>query len=97
MKVSIVNKSNNPLPSYKTSGSSGIDLQAFVDSPMVLKPLDRVLVPTGLFDSIPEAYEGQIRGRSGLALKNGITLAKSIEFGVAILEVSENSPAEKEK
>lgn len=78
MKVSIVNKSNNPLPSYKTSGSSGIDLQAFVDSPMVLKPLDRVLVPTGLFVSIPEGYEGQIRGRSGLALKNGITLANAV-------------------
>lgn len=78
MKISIINKSNNKLPSYKTTGSSGIDLQAFVGAPVVLKPLDRELIPTGLFISIPEGYEGQIRGRSGLALKNGITLANAV-------------------
>lgn len=78
MKINIINRSNNKLPTYKTSGSSGIDLQAFVESTMTLKPLDRVLVPTGLFIAIPEGYEGQIRGRSGLALKNGITLANAV-------------------
>lgn len=78
MQINIVNKSNNGLPSYKTSGSSGIDLQAFVDSPVTLKPLDRQLIPTGLYISIPKGYEGQIRGRSGLALKHGITLANAV-------------------
>lgn len=78
MLVEVVNKSNFSLPEYKTNGSAGVDLKAFIDSPIVLEPLDRVLIPTGLFLSIPEGYEGQIRGRSGLALKNGITLANGI-------------------
>ncbi|MDR7869952.1 MAG: dUTP diphosphatase [Tissierellaceae bacterium] len=78
MKIKIVNKSNLPLPSYKTSGSAGIDLQACISSPIELKPFDRALIPTGLYVSIPEGFEGQIRGRSGLALKNGITLANGI-------------------
>lgn len=78
MNVNIINNSNNELPGYKTNGSSGIDLKAYIDSAIVLKPGDRVLVPTGLFMSIPEGYEGQIRGRSGLALMNGITLANGV-------------------
>ncbi len=78
MKVNIINNSNNELPIYKTNGSSGIDLKAYIDLSMTLEPLDRVLVPTGLFMSIPEGYEGQIRGRSGLALNNGITLANGV-------------------
>lgn len=78
MKVQIVNKSEFKIPSYKTKGSSGIDLQANIDASIELKPFDRVLVPTGLFISIPEGYEGQIRGRSGLALKHGISLANGI-------------------
>lgn len=78
MKVKIINKSNLPLPSYKTSGSSGLDLQAFISSPIELEPFSRALIPTGLFISIPEGYEGQIRGRSGLALNHGITLANGI-------------------
>lgn len=78
MLVEVVNKSNFSLPEYKTNGSAGVDLKAFIDSPIVLEPLDRVLIPTGLFLSIPEGYEGQVRGRSGLALKNGITLANGI-------------------
>lgn len=78
MKVKIINKSNLPLPAYKTSGSSGLDLQAFISSPIELKPFSRALVPTGLHISIPEGYEGQIRGRSGLALNHGITLANGI-------------------
>lgn len=78
MKVKIVNKSNLPLPEYKTIGSAGIDLCASNPSPIELKPMDRVLVPTGLFMEIPEGYEGQIRGRSGLAIKHGISLANGV-------------------
>ncbi len=78
MKVQIINKSAFKTPSYKTLGSSGIDLQANIDASIELKPFDRVLIPTGLFISIPEGYEGQIRGRSGLALKHGISLANGI-------------------
>lgn len=78
VKVQVINKGNWELPEYKTIGSAGMDLRASIDAPIILKPLDRSLVPTGLFMSIPEGYEGQIRGRSGLALKNGITLANGI-------------------
>ena len=78
MKIQVVNKSNYKLPVYKTKGSSGVDLQANIDIPIELKPFDRVLVPTGLFLSIPAGYEGQIRGRSGLALKYGVSLANGI-------------------
>ena len=78
MIVKVLNKSPFPLPEYKTPYSAGMDLKAYIDDAIVLKPLDRVLVPTGLFLSIPEGYEGQIRGRSGLALKHGITLANGI-------------------
>ena len=78
MKIQVINKSNHQLPTYKTDGSAGIDLQANIDSSIELKPFNRVLVPTGLFMSIPKGYEGQIRGRSGLALKHGITLANGV-------------------
>jgi len=78
VKVKVVNSSSLPLPVYKTDGSAGIDLQAYISAPIELKPFQRVLVPTGLFMAIPEGYEGQIRGRSGLALKHGITLANGI-------------------
>ena len=78
MKIKVVNKSPLPLPSYKTGGSAGIDLQANISAPVELKPLGRVLIPTGLYVEIPKGYEGQIRGRSGLALKHGITLANGI-------------------
>lgn len=78
MLVKVVNKSNSSLPEYKTKGSAGIDLKAYLDDSIELKPFDRALIPTGLYLSIPEGYEGQIRGRSGLALKNGITLANGI-------------------
>lgn len=78
MKIEIVNKSNFEIPKYATEGSAGLDLQAFIDSPIELKPLDRALVSTGLYISIPPGYEGQIRGRSGLALKHGISLANGI-------------------
>lgn len=78
IKVQVVNKGNWDLPEYKTIGSAGIDLKASIGAPINLKPLERTLVPTGLFMSVPEGYEGQIRGRSGLALKNGITLANGV-------------------
>lgn len=78
MKIKIINTSPYKLPSYKTVGSSGVDLQAHIDSPIELKPLSRALIPTGIFIAIPEGYEGQIRGRSGLAIKHGIGLANGV-------------------
>ena len=77
MKIKIINKSPFPLPEPKTLGSSGIDLYANIEN-VILKPLDRVLIPTGLYISIPKGYEGQIRARSGLALKHGISLANGV-------------------
>lgn len=75
MEVKIINKSDNQLPAYETVSSAGMDLRAYLpEGPMVLKPMQRVLVPTGLFMEIPEGYEGQVRPRSGLAIKNGITV-----------------------
>lgn len=74
MKVKIVNRSSNPLPGYSTELSAGMDLRAFVSEDIVLKPLQRVLVPTGLFIELPEGFEAQIRPRSGLAIKHGITV-----------------------
>lgn len=78
MKLEIVNKSSFPLPDYLTEGSAGIDLYANISEPISLKPLERVLIPTGIYISIPNGYEAQIRARSGLALKHGITLANGI-------------------
>ena len=75
--VKIVNKSHHPLPQYSTANSAGMDLRANIDSPIVLAPLQRVLVPTGLFMSLPEGCEAQVRPRSGLALKHGITVLKT--------------------
>lgn len=75
MKVKIVNKSNNNLPAYETVCSAGMDLRAYLpEGPILIKPMQRVLVPTGLFMEIPEGYEGQVRPRSGLAIKSGITV-----------------------
>src|SRR5689334_690357 len=73
INVKIINRSSNPLPSYATDGSSGMDLRAQLDEPLVLDPLQRAAVPTGLFIELPEGFEAQVRPRSGLALKNGIT------------------------
>ncbi len=77
MKVKIVNRSHHPLPQYATEQSAGVDLRANIDSPIELKPLERKLVPTGLFISLPQGYEAQVRPRSGLALKRGITVLNS--------------------
>lgn len=72
--VKIVNKSRHKLPQYSTACSAGMDLRANIDSPIVLRPFQRALVPTGLFISLPEGYEAQVRPRSGLAFKHGITV-----------------------
>ncbi len=77
MKVKIVNKSNHDLPAYSTEYSAGMDLRSCIGEDIVLKPLDRYLVPTGLFIELPVGYEAQIRPRSGLAVKHGITVLNS--------------------
>ncbi|MEI6889354.1 MAG: dUTP diphosphatase [Bacteroidales bacterium] len=74
MKIRIVNTSHHPLPAYETSASAGMDLRAFVPQDIVLKPLGRALVPTGLFIEIPPGFEAQVRPRSGLAIKKGVTV-----------------------
>ncbi len=73
IQIKIVNTSTNPLPQYATSGSSGMDIRASLDMPLALQPFERILVPTGLFVEIPAGYEIQVRPRSGLAIKHGIT------------------------
>lgn len=78
MKIKIVKNNPFKLPEYETKGSAGVDLQANVDSTVVLKPMERYLVPTGLFIEIPEGYEAQVRARSGLAIKHGISLVNGI-------------------
>jgi dUTP pyrophosphatase len=74
MFIRIVNKSDHPLPRYSTGMSAGMDIRAFLTEPVILKPLERVLVPTGLYIELPDGYEAQIRPRSGLAIKKGITV-----------------------
>lgn len=78
MIVKIVNKSSNPLPEYKTAGSSGMDLLSNNEEVILIQPMERHLVPTGLFLEIPLGYEGQVRARSGLSIKNGITLVNCV-------------------
>jgi len=77
MKIKIINRSKHNLPEYKTGLSAGMDLPANIDAPIAVKPLERILVPTGLFVELPEGYEAQIRPRSGLAVKYGITVLNS--------------------
>ena len=77
IQINIKNSSTNPLPAYATEGSSGLDVIANIEKAITIKPLERVLVPTGLFIQIPNGYEAQMRPRSGLAIKNGITCLNS--------------------
>ena len=77
MKVRIINQSNHPLPGYESNASAGMDIRASLDQPVILKPLERAMIPTGLFLELPEGYEAQIRPRSGLAVKKGITVLNS--------------------
>ncbi|MBK8195998.1 MAG: dUTP diphosphatase [Lewinellaceae bacterium] len=74
MKIKIINRSPNPLPKYETEGSAGMDLRANIEAPVTLLPLERSLIPTGLFIELPDSYEAQVRPRSGLAAKRGLTL-----------------------
>ena len=99
MKLKVVNKSNNPLPKYETMGSAGMDLRAFIEEgEEVLKPMQRKLIHTGLYMEIEKGYEGQVRPRSGLALKKGITVLNTPgcvdsdyrgEVGVVLVNLSD--------
>jgi dUTP pyrophosphatase len=97
MVIKIVNKSDNPLPGYSTELSAGMDIRAFLKEEILLKPLQRALIPTGLYIQLPEGYEAQIRPRSGLALKHGISILNTPgtidadyrgEIGVIIVNLS---------
>ena len=98
MTIEVINQSKHPLPKYETTGSAGIDLHANIDSEILLKPMDRALVKTGLFMALPEGCEAQIRPRSGLAYKKGLTVLNSPgtidadyrgEIGVILINLSE--------
>lgn len=100
VKVKIINSSRNPLPSYATPHSAGMDLRAFLETPVILAPMQRALIPTGIRIELPEGYECQLRPRSGLALKKGITLLNSPgtidadyrgEIGVIVINLSGES------
>ena len=97
MKIDIINKSPHALPSYQTNGSAGMDLRAHLEKDIVLKPLERSIIPTGLFMAIPLGYEAQVRPRSGLAAKYGLTVLNSPgtidadyrgEIGVILVNIS---------
>ena len=77
MKIRVINKSHHDLPAYATALSAGLDLRANLDSPVELFPMQRRIIPTGLFIALPEGYEAQVRPRSGLAVKHGITVLNS--------------------
>ena len=98
MKVRIINGSHHPLPEYLTPQAAGVDLRANLDTPVTLQPLQRMLIPTGLHISLPQGYEAQVRPRSGLALKKGITVLNSPgtidadyrgEIGVILINLSQ--------
>ncbi len=100
MKVQIINKSHHSLPSYATNQSAGMDIRANLSEPVEIKPLERKLIPTGLYIALPDGYEAQIRPRSGLAIKHGITLLNTPgtidadyrgEIGVILVNLS-NEP-----
>ena len=99
MKVKVINNSKHSLPNYETIASAGLDIRANLEEVVVLKPLERVLVKTGLFFEIPEGYEAQVRPRSGLALKKGVTVLNAPgtidadyrgEVGVILINLSNN-------
>ncbi|HKL38717.1 MAG TPA: dUTP diphosphatase [Bacteroidales bacterium] len=102
MNVRIINRSKNELPAYSTEWSSGLDLRANIEEPVMLKPLERSLIPTGLYIELPEGYEAQVRPRSGLTLKKGITVLNTPgtidadyrgEIGIIVINLS-NEPVE---
>ena len=77
LRVSVINKSPHALPEYQTAGAAGLDLRAWLAEPVKLQPMERRLIPTGLYMSLPEGYEAQIRPRSGMAIKKGITMVNT--------------------
>lgn len=77
MQVKIINKSTNPLPQYQTNGSAGMDLAAHLDQPVTLQPMERQMIPTGLYMELPSGLEAQVRPRSGMAIKKGLTVINS--------------------
>lgn len=98
MKIKVINKGHQPLPKYATVQSAGMDLRANLDEPITLRPLERKLIKTGLFIALPEGYEAQVRPRSGLALKHGITVINTPgtidadyrgEVGVCLVNLSQ--------
>lgn len=98
LKIQVVNKGHQPLPQYATPQSAGMDLRASLDAPITLKPLERKLIPTGLYIALPVGYEAQVRPRSGLALKKGITVLNTPgtidadyrgEIGVILINLSQ--------
>jgi dUTP pyrophosphatase len=98
MKLEIINRSKHALPKYETSLSAGVDLRANIDAPVTLKPLQRALIKTGLFIALPDGFEAQVRPRSGLAFKNGITVLNAPgtidadyrgEIGVILVNLSD--------
>ena len=98
MKIDIINKSPHALPSYQTNGSAGMDLRAHLEKDIVLKPMERSIIPTGLFVALPLGYEAQVRPRSGLAAKHGLTVLNSPgtidadyrgEIGVILINLSD--------
>lgn len=100
MQVKVINRSHHALPSYETGNSAGMDVRAFIDEPIELKPFQRVLVKTGLYMEIPEGFECQVRPRSGLALKKGVTVLNTPgtidadyrgEVGVILINLSEET------
>lgn len=100
MKIQIINRSSHPLPTYATALSAGMDLRANLSEPITLAPLQRALIPTGLYLALPVGYEAQVRPRSGLALKHGITVLNSPgtidadyrgEVGVILINLSDTS------
>ena len=98
INVKIINSSRNPLPAYATAGAAGMDVRADIDGPIVIEPMSRCLIPTGLYVAVPQGYELQMRPRSGLALKSGISLVNTPgtidsdyrgEIGVIIINLSD--------
>ena len=98
MKIEIVNRSRHALPAYATEQSAGMDLRANIEEPIILQPMERRLIPTGLYIALPAGYEAQVRPRSGLALKQGITVLNApgtidadyrVEVGVLLINLSQ--------
>ena len=100
MKIEVVNRGHQPLPTYATVQSAGMDLRANISEPIVLEPMERRLIPTGLYIALPQGYEAQVRPRSGLALKHGITVLNAPgtidadyrgEIGVVLINLSKDT------